>query len=539
MGEVSFSDNSVRQTAIITYAEFSGAFEYTIGNDNEVYHRFEINADWENEIHVSIANNDDAPIELMFDQRTASKIAKNIMSVKPVFIMTKTDSLLRSTIGVQYNKVKYVVLGELVLNDNSITLRFATREGDAEMKKLFTFEAGVTEAYDMEFFVSYHDALHRVLQIEPVSVINQAKLKIRSLLTTTNQLATALNNGFNEDQVNSIDEIQSFMVDVFQTIDELINAIEESAPQQAVNGESITVGDLITSSIGLTRAELDEVIQNAHNMITEGIMAKIEQLLNDQEQTFTTTKIGRDFFEVYSKALRFVAQQSSDYVLSCLNIVTSNSRSFVLVEENNIFVTIPLPNIRLPGMQTSLVEFLTETDIESAMYKMAATFGDKQSDRASNELEAEILGPYVRQFDGKWIQLFHTKVDHAQIMAISDPSNIIRDVEVGENNHLLYADMYMSRNKDHGVFGFPDSEVYSDNLDHLQEIVPTIELSSQNEHTNASSAVLDDYFLSEDSPVRPCFAVIPTKPYEQMVEVAPELVMASYRRRCASFGVQM
>ena len=28
-------------------------------------------------------------------------------------------------------------------------------------------------------------------------------------------------------------------------------------------------------------------------------------------------------------------------------------------------------------MQTSLVEFLTETDIESAMYKMAATFGDK------------------------------------------------------------------------------------------------------------------------------------------------------------------
>ena len=88
-----------------------GAFEYTIGNDNEVYHRFEINADWENEIHVSIANNDDAPIELMFDQRTASKIAKNIMSVKPVFIMTKTDSLLRSTIGVQYNKVKYVVLG--------------------------------------------------------------------------------------------------------------------------------------------------------------------------------------------------------------------------------------------------------------------------------------------------------------------------------------------------------------------------------------------------------------------------------------------
>ena len=136
-------------------------------------------------------------------------------------------------------------------------------------------------------------------------------------------------------------------------------------------------------------------------------------------------------------------------------------------------------------MQTSLVEFLTETDIESAMYKMAATFGDKvnqikvktlfnillqQSDRASNELEAEILGPYVRQFDGKWIQLFHTKVDHAQIMAISDPSNIIRDVEVGENNHLLYADMYMSRNKDHGVFGFPDSEVYSDNLDHLQEI---------------------------------------------------------------------
>ena len=56
-------------------------------------------------------------------------------------------------------------------------------------------------------------------------------------------------------------EIQAFMVDVFQTIDEWINAIEELAPQQAINGDNITVGDLITNSVGLTRAELDEVIQ--------------------------------------------------------------------------------------------------------------------------------------------------------------------------------------------------------------------------------------------------------------------------------------
>lgn len=279
-----------------------GAFEYTIGNNNndDVYHRFEVNVDWEDDIRVSISNNEPSkPLELNFDQRTASKVVKNIMSVKPVFIMTKTDSLLRSTLGIQYNKVKYVVLGmllfsfyfeqlaflnwaccgceklsyfmtylkmivlgELVLNDNSVTLRFATREGDAEMEKLFTFEAGVTEAYDIEFFVSYHDALHRILQIEPVSIINQAKLKIRSLLTTANQLATALNNGFNQnDQINSIDEIQAFMVDVFQTIDEWINTIEELAPQQAINGDNITVGDLITNSVGLTRAELDEVIQ--------------------------------------------------------------------------------------------------------------------------------------------------------------------------------------------------------------------------------------------------------------------------------------
>ena len=75
--------------------------------------------DWEDEIKVFIVTNDDKPIEFKFDQKQARKMAKNIMSIKPVFILTKTNSLLRSTIGIQYNKIKYVLLGikhVLILN---------------------------------------------------------------------------------------------------------------------------------------------------------------------------------------------------------------------------------------------------------------------------------------------------------------------------------------------------------------------------------------------------------------------------------------
>ena len=128
------------------------------------------------------------------------------------------------------------------------------------MTKLFTFEAGVNEQYDVELFVSYHDALHQVLMIEPVSIVNQAKLKIRSILSTVNQLVTALHNGFNKTQINSVDQIQSFMIEVFRELDQIVQAMEEIAPEQAINGE-ITISDLISNAVGVTRDDIDNIIQ--------------------------------------------------------------------------------------------------------------------------------------------------------------------------------------------------------------------------------------------------------------------------------------
>ena len=78
------------------------------------------------------------------------------------------------------------------------------------------------------------------------------------------------------------------------------------------------------------------------------------------------------------------------------------------------------------------------------------------------------MGPYIRQFDGKWIQIL-SESDHDQIMATSEHNDQIREIQFNDNNYLLYLNMYESRNQNHGVFGFPDSEVYSDSLDHLQD----------------------------------------------------------------------
>ena len=88
-----------------------GKLEYEIGTEDKQKHHFEMGLDWEDEIKVFLVTNDDKPIEFKFDQKQAQKMAKNIMSIKPVFILTKTNSLLRSTVGIQYNKIKYVILG--------------------------------------------------------------------------------------------------------------------------------------------------------------------------------------------------------------------------------------------------------------------------------------------------------------------------------------------------------------------------------------------------------------------------------------------
>ena len=81
--------------------------------------------------------------------------------------------------------------------------------------------------------------------------------------------------------------------------------------------------------------------------------------------------------------------------------------------------------------------------------------------RAENEIEAEVLGPYVRQFDGKWVLIVEGSY-------VNDALNETKTIDFAEDNKIIFADYFTSRNKDFGVFGVPDSEVYSDNLDHIQ-----------------------------------------------------------------------
>ena len=50
---------------------------------------------------------------------------------------------------------------------------------------------------------------------------------------------------------------------------------------------------------------------------------------------------------------------------------------------------------------------------------------------------------------------------------------------------------------------------------------------------------LTDFLASEQSPARPCFDVVPSEPYQKMTLASVDTVIASYKRRCASFGVQL
>ena len=52
---------------------------------------------------------------------------------------------------------------------------------------------------------------------------------------------------------------------------------------------------------------------------------------------------------------------------------------------------------------------------------------------------------------------------------MNDALNETKTINFADDNKVFFADYFTSRNKDFGVFGVPDSEVYSDNLEHIQD----------------------------------------------------------------------
>ena len=151
----------------------------------------------------------------------------------------------------------------MTLNDESVAVQLAVREGNNEAIRLFTFEAGLNDSYDIELYINYSDDVHNLLMLKPVSMINQAKLQIRQVLTTVNKIATALHNGLSDraTKVNSIDEIQALWPKIFKQLNEIVKVIEEASPESVVSGEDLTIKQIIAESVGLTRANIDDSIQ--------------------------------------------------------------------------------------------------------------------------------------------------------------------------------------------------------------------------------------------------------------------------------------
>ena len=86
------------------------------------------------------------------------------------------------------------------------------------------------------------------------------------------------------------------------------------------------------------------------------------------------------------------------------------------------------------------------------------------------EVEAEIVnGTFVRQFDGKWIVLNDEGYDILQ--DIPEKHQKLMTLQGDGTNNLWIRKLFKigpeARNLEFGIFGVPDSEVFSDNVDHL------------------------------------------------------------------------
>ena len=109
------------------------------------------------------------------------------------------------------------------------------------------------------------------------------------------------------------------------------------------------------------------------------------------------------------------------------------------------------------------VRFLSQTQPLLTIFKANESLGFL-------EVEAEIVDrKFVRQFDGKWIVLNDEGYDILQDIPEKHRSLMTLQGD-GTNNlsrRMLFKIGPEARNLEFGIFGVPDSEVFSDNFDHL------------------------------------------------------------------------
>ena len=67
---------------------------------------------------------------------------------------------------------------------------------------------------------------------------------------------------------------------------------------------------------------------------------------------FRATVIFRDLYnnlKVYKKLVMALANQTAEQVLRTVNLLSTKPSSYVVIEDNKIYVTVPLPDYHLPG----------------------------------------------------------------------------------------------------------------------------------------------------------------------------------------------
>ena len=109
------------------------------------------------------------------------------------------------------------------------------------------------------------------------------------------------------------------------------------------------------------------------------------------------------------------------------------------------------------------VRFLSQTQPLLTIFKANESLGFL-------EVEAEIVDrKFVRQFDGKWIVLNDEGYDI--LLDIPEKHRSLMTLQGDGTNNLSRRMLFKigpeARNLEFGIFGVPDSEVFSDNVDHL------------------------------------------------------------------------
>lgn len=414
-------------------------------------------------------------------------------------------------------------------------IRYEKPEARNEFVTVLTLEAGLGEKHQLEFFVEYHDGLRQLLDFEPVAVMKKAEYWLEQFFNNVVKFVeTVAGNEVNADSFDTemFDEIKKCLKNI-------IKKIEATNPKAALSNEPFTVWEVISGLMNLEKINLDESLQEARDYISNQITNAADKMLTEQEDALRYgSAIERQFFKVYKKIVMALANQTAEQVLQMINLLSTKPSSYVVVEDNKIYVTVPLPDYRIPGYSKSVVDTISEADIEGNFWQAIAALNP--SKRIANEslgfleVEAEVVnGKFVRQFDGKWIVLNDESYDIFQ--DISEKHQNLMNVQGDASSRMLIKIGPEARNLEFGIFGVPDSEVFSDNIDHLS--VDTSQL--EDERYQDTTPEYDSYWVNTDSSSRPCHSVIDSYPYQKMFSWSQGSfcnAAFAYVRRCNNSG---